>query len=206
MTLIPIILFVLSTSIDTFVVSLAYGMKNIKIGFLSNLVIAFVSALGTFLSMFLGHILINIISLKLANLIGALVLLILGVYFILDYRKSKNAQIYSSYLCSKEKNSPHKILKFPEIADTDNSGSIDLKESVILSLALTINNLALGLAASITGLDIYLTSIITFIFSIILVPFGIYISKKFLNKFIVEKGSLISGVIILFLALIEAFN
>ena len=206
MTLIPIILFVLSTSIDTFVVSLAYGMKNIKIGFLSNLVIAFISALGTFLSMFLGYILINIISLKLANLIGALVLLILGVYFILDYRKSKNAQIYSSYLCSKEKNSPHKILKFPEIADTDNSGSIDLKESVILSLALTINNLALGLAASITGLDIYLTSIITFIFSIILVPFGIYISKKFLNKFIVEKGSLISGVIILFLALIEAFN
>ena len=205
MTLIPIILFVLSTSIDTFVVSLAYGMKNIKIGFLSNLVIAFISALGTFLSMFLGYILINIISLKLANLIGALVLLILGVYFILDYRKIKKAQVYS-YLCSKEKNSPRKILKFPEIADTDNSGSIDLKESVILSLALTINNLALGLAASITGLDIYLTSIITFIFSIILVPFGIYISKKFLNKFIVEKGSLISGLIIIFLALIEAFN
>ena len=205
MTLIPIILFVLSTSLDTFVVSLAYGVKNIKIGFLSNLVIAFISSVGTFLSMFLGNILINIISLKLANLIGALVLFILGVYFILDYRKNTNAQ-RPEYLCSNSNNCPRAILKFPEIADADHSGSIDLKESVILSLALTINNLALGLAASITGLDIFLTSIITFIFSIILVPLGIFISKKFLNKFIIEKGSLISGVIILFLALIEAFN
>ncbi|MGL4655428.1 MAG: sporulation membrane protein YtaF [Sarcina sp.] len=205
MTLIPIILFVLSASLDTFVVSLAYGVKNIRIGFLSNLVIAFISALGTFISMLFGSMLINIIPIKSANLLGALVLLILGVYFILDYRKTKNAHT-PECLCSDGNSCPRAMLKFPEIADTDKSGSIELKESVALSLALTLNNFALGLAASITGLDISLTTIITFIFSIILIPLGIYISKRFLNKFIVEKGSLISGIIILFLALIEAFN
>ncbi|MGL4452639.1 MAG: sporulation membrane protein YtaF [Sarcina sp.] len=205
MTLIPIILFVLSASLDTFVVSLAYGIKNIRIGFLSNLVIAFISALGTFLSMLFGSMLINIIPIKSANLLGALVLLILGVYFILDYKKTKNAHA-SECLCSDGSCSPRAILKSPEIADADKSGSIDLKESVALSLALTLNNFALGLAASITGLDISLTCIITFIFSIILIPLGIYVSKRFLNKFIIEKGSLISGIIILFLALIEALN
>lgn len=205
MTLIPIILFVLSASLDTFVVSLAYGIKNIRIGFLSNLVIAFISALGTFISMLFGSMLINIIPIKSANLLGALVLLILGVYFILDYRKTKNAQA-PECLCSDGNSHPKEMLKFPEMADTDKSGSIELRESIALSLALTINNFALGLAASVTGLDISLTSIITFIFSIILIPFGIYVSKRFLNKFIVEKSSLISGIIILFLALIEALN
>ncbi|WP_297517758.1 sporulation membrane protein YtaF [uncultured Clostridium sp.] len=205
MTLIPILLFVLSASLDTFMVSLAYGTKNIRIGFLSNLVIAFVSALGTFLSMIFGAMLINILSIKSANLLGAFVLLILGVYFILDYRKTKHAHA-PECLCSTGNSCSKAILKFPEIADTDKSGSIELRESVTLALALAINNFALGLAASITGLDVYLTTIFTFIFSIILIPLGIYVSKRFLNKFIAEKGSLISGVIILFLALIEALN
>ncbi|MGL4761188.1 MAG: sporulation membrane protein YtaF [Sarcina sp.] len=205
MTLIPILLFVLSASFDTFMVSLAYGTKNIRIGFLSNLVIAFVSALGTFLSMIFGAMLINIFPMKSANLLGAFVLLILGVYFILDYRKTKNMQSPDT-LCSSGNTCPNAILKFPEIADTDKSGSIELRESVALAFALALNNFALGLAASITGLDVKLTTLFTFLFSLILIPLGVYVSKRFLNKFIAEKGSLIAGIIILFLALIEALN
>ena len=205
MTFIPITLFVLSASLDNFVVALAYGSKNIKIGFLSNLVIALVSAFGTYLSMLLGSVLINFLPLKHANLLGAFVLLILGVYFILDYWKTKNVKLPSE-LCSKGETCPKAMLKFPEVADIDKSGVIELSESFMLALVLALNNFALGIAASITGLDILWTSMATFFFSFLLIPLGIYTSKIIFNKFISEKGSLLSGYIILILALIEAIN
>ncbi|MGL5633579.1 MAG: sporulation membrane protein YtaF [Sarcina sp.] len=204
MTIISVILFVLSASLDTFIVSLAYGAKKINIGFLSNFIISLISSSGTFLSMFLGYKLINIMSLTVSNLFGTIVLLILGVYFILDYKKSQNSKTLE-HLYENKPSSAKAILTFPEIVDIDKSGSIDLKEAIILSLALTLNNFALGLAASVTGLDITITTIFTFIFSFILIPLGMLASKKIKNKIFSEKCSLISGIIIIFLALIEVF-
>lgn len=204
MTFLPILLFVLSASLDTFVVALAYGSKKIKIGFTSNFVIASIGSLGTLLSMLLGKFFMDIITLKTANLIGALVLFVLGIYFILDYRKNKYIENPEEF-CN-EKHSHKAILKFPEVADTNHSGNIELSESFALSVALALNNFALGIAASITGLDITVTTITTFVTSFILIKLGFYVSRKIKNKFIADKGGLISGIIILILAIIEAFN
>ena len=205
MNLIPTILLVLSSSIDSFIVSVAYGTKNIRIGFFSNLLIGVVCALGTYLSMLFGSILINIFSINTTSFLGALILFLLSLYFIYDYRKNKNEKnnlnIYNT-----DDNNPTDILKYPEIADKDKSGSIEIKESFMLALALTLNNFALGTAASISGFNIYLTTILAFIFSFILIPLGSYLSKKVLSKIIGDKGSLISGLIILILSLIQFYN
>lgn len=55
------------------------------------------------------------------------------------------------------------ILNNPESADTDTSGNIDLKESSSLAIALALNNMGLGIGASITGLNVVFTSILTFL-------------------------------------------
>ncbi|MGL4990841.1 MAG: sporulation membrane protein YtaF [Sarcina sp.] len=202
MALIPIILFVFSASIDSFVVAFAYGSRNIKIGIASNFLIAAVTAIGTFLSMLVGKLFIDKIPLNIANLIGAFILFLLGIYFIVDYKKSKYIKKPEEFCEGKQ---CHKaILKFPEVADTNNSGNIEVSESIALATALTLNNISLGIAASITGLDIYLTTLVTFVISILFIWLGFFLSKHTLNKFIADKGSLISGIIILILALIEA--
>ena len=46
-----------------------------------------------------------------------------------------------------------------EKADIDNSGDLDLKECLTLSIALTLNNLSLGVVASIAGINILLNTI-----------------------------------------------
>lgn len=203
MTIIPILLFVISSSLDNFAVAFAYGVKNIKIGFLSNLVIALISSLGTFLSMSLGVLLLDIFSLKSANMLGAAILLFLGIYFILDFYKSKKIKndnnIYDNAM-------PTTVLKSPEIADIDKSGSIDFKESFILAAALALNNIALGITASIAGLSISLTTIFTFIFSLILIPLGIYLSKRFIKSSLGSNAGLFSGLLILLLSIIEFFK
>ncbi|EOU1755600.1 sporulation membrane protein YtaF [Clostridium perfringens] len=197
-----ILLFVIAASLDILVVSLAYGLKNIKINFSSTLVIASISALGTFISMILGQFLVDLIPVKLGDIIGGLVLLALGFYSIYSYFKEK--KILTSHN-SENNSSPTFILENPEVADKDKSGNIDFKESLALSLALALNNFGLGIGASISGLNIAFTTISTFIISLIFISLGFYLSKTIKSKNISKNSNLIAGIIIIILSLFIIF-
>ena len=203
------ILFVFSSSFDVFVVAMAYGFKNIKIKLPINFIISLISSLGTFISMELGLALANIIPTSVVNLIGSIILLLLGIYFILDYKLLKKSN-GEDKLISKTKDklntsSPISVLEKPEIADTNKSGSIEFKESIILSIALALNNMGLGIAASIAGLHIFMTTFITLIFTMLIIPLGFLCSKKLLNTWIGKSGNLISGVLLIILAFLTWF-
>ncbi|EHA1005530.1 sporulation membrane protein YtaF [Clostridium perfringens] len=197
-----ILLFVIAASLDILVVSLAYGLKDIKINFSSTLVIASISALGTFISMILGKFLVDLIPVKLGDIIGGLVLLALGFYSIYSYFKEK--KILTSHN-SENNSSPTFILENPEVADKDKSGNIDFKESLALSLALALNNFGLGIGASISGLNIAFTTISTFIISLIFISLGFYLSKTIKSKNISKNSNLIAGIIIIILSLFIIF-
>ncbi|UBK28509.1 sporulation membrane protein YtaF [Clostridium perfringens] len=197
-----ILLFVIAASLDILVVSLAYGLKDIKINFSSTLVIASISALGTFISMILGKFLVDLIPVKLGEIIGGLVLLLLGFYSIYSYFKEK--KILTSHN-SENNSSPTFILENPEVADKDKSGNIDFKESLALSLALALNNFGLGIGASISGLNIAFTTISTFIISLIFISLGFYLSKTIKSKNISKNSNLIAGIIIIILSLFIIF-
>ncbi|PWX65038.1 sporulation membrane protein YtaF [Clostridium perfringens] len=194
MSFLSILLFVIAASLDILVVSLAYGLKDIKINFSSTLVIASISALGTFISMILGKFLVDLIPVKLGDIIGGLVLLLLGFYSIYSYFKEK--KILTSHN-SENNSSPTFILENPEVADKDKSGNIDFKESLALSLALALNNFGLGIGASISGLNIAFTTISTFIISLIFISLGFYLSKTIKSKNISKNSNLIAGIIII---------
>ncbi len=202
MSFLSILLFVIAASLDILVVSLAYGLKDIKINFSSTLVIASISALGTFISMILGKFLVDLIPVKLGDIIGGLVLLALGFYSIYSYFKEK--KILTSHN-SEDNSSPTFILENPEVADKDKSGNIDFKESLALSLALALNNFGLGIGASISGLNIAFTTISTFIISLIFISLGFYLSKTIKSKNISKNSNLIAGIIIIILSLFIIF-
>lgn len=202
MSFLSILLFVIAASLDILVVSLAYGLKDIKINFSSTLVIASISALGTFISMILGQFLVDLIPVKLGDIIGGLVLLALGFYSIYSYFKEK--KILTSHN-SENNSSPTFILENPEVADKDKSGNIDFKESLALSLALALNNFGLGIGASISGLNIAFTTMSTFIISLIFISLGFYLSKTIKSKNISKNSNLIAGIIIIILSLFIIF-
>lgn len=202
MSFLSILLFVIAASLDILVVSLAYGLKDIKINFSSTLVIASISALGTFISMILGQFLVNLIPVKLGDIIGGLVLLALGFYSIYSYFKEKKILTSPN---SDNNSSPTFILENPEVADKDKSGNIDFKESLALSLALALNNFGLGIGASISGLNITFTTISTFIISLIFISLGFYLSKTIKSKNISKNSNLIAGIIIILLSLFIIF-
>ena len=167
-------------------------MKKIKIGLVSNLIIAMISALGTGISMTLGSFSYNFISLFWAKFIGCLVLIFIGLYFIYGYWFNKNNHNLE-IKAQDDTITPKEILQAPEIADLDKSGTIDVKESLALAIALAINNFGLGIAASIAGLNILYTTLVTLLFSILIIPLGVYIAKSYISSFVGKNASLISA-------------
>lgn len=205
MYIFPILLFVISSSLDNFVVGLSYGIKKIKINYFNNLLIALISGIGTFLAMALGNILKLYIPPSLANYIGCGILMLLGIYLIFDFFRLK----YKNYNFERKKSNStlekidfyDEILNHPEIIDKDKSNIIEFKESLILGIALSLNNFGLGIGASIIGLNIYLTSLLSIIFSLIFIQAGFYIGHKYFSKIFENYATLISGIIILLLGL-----
>ena len=194
MNILSLLTFIFICSIDNLIVAIAYGLKNIKVNLSANLIIGFVSALGTFISMKFGNLLLYIIPNKIASLIGSLILISIGVWFIFDWiKKDNNIPKIESY----------NLIDCPERADQDYSGYIDLKESFSLSLALTINNFALGIGGSISGLNLWTTSIFILLFSIFLIPLGIFIGSKISYTKIGNKSSLLSGLLLIILAIFQ---
>lgn len=198
-------IFAITVNIDNFAVGIAYGIKGIKVGQLGNLIIAFISAVGTFLSMSLGLIVCRYFPLKIANLMGSLILIGIGLWFIIDFL----------FKCKKEKkesaesnNLPFnciELLDSPEKADLDHSGTIDHKESIALAVALSLNNIGLGLGSSISGSNIFITTLLTFVISIPTIMIGCHLGNSWLSTILGKYTALISGMIVIGLGIFEIF-
>jgi len=198
MHVISSLLFSISANIDNFTVAIAYGLKKIRIGILSNLLIALVSGIGTFLSMSIGLFINKFLPSNISNIVGSLILIIIGLWFILDYYRKRKTDTFAL------KNN-YEILINTKIAGNDNLKYIDIKESIILAFGLTINNLGLGIGASITGLNIYFTTLLTIIFSLLSILLGFTIGNTYLAKAFGNYAPLVSGILIVFLGIYEIF-
>jgi putative sporulation protein YtaF len=200
------LLFALTANIDNFTVGIAYGVKKIKINIFSNMLIAAISSIGTFISMSIGYLISKFIPITISNFLGSIILIGIGLWFIKDFFFKKNINDINSINREYDFEKYTEILDNPYKADVDNSGNIDLKESITLSLALTINNFGLGLGASITGLNILLTTLFTFIFSQLTIMLGYFLGNSYLSRLFGKYAPLFSGVMIVIFGIYEIFT
>lgn len=201
--LLSALLFSISSNLDNVVVGIAYGIKKIKIGIIANLIIAVVTSTGTFLSMSLGLYIAKFMPQSVSNVLGAGIIVILGIYFVTQSLIKLFRHANSEKLALKDLTA---MLEHAENSDVDKSGHIDKKEAFILALGLTFNNLGTGVAASITGVNIFFTVITTFIISILTIILGASIGKNVLGRFFGKYAPLIAGVLLIILGFIEMFN
>ena len=197
------LLFSLSSNLDKVVIGIAYGIKKIKLGILANLIIAFVTSTGTFLSMSVGAYISTFLPRSVANILGAGVVIILGIYFIVQSIIKLINNTKSKELALKDIDD---MIEYAKKSDLDSSSDINMKEALLIALGLTFNNLGTGVAASITGVNILFTIISTFILSIVTITLGDAIGKCLLGKFLGKYAPLFSGILLIMLGIIEFLN
>ncbi|MBZ9607466.1 manganese efflux pump [Clostridium estertheticum] len=195
--------FSLSSNLDNAVVGIAYGIKKVRIGIIANLIIAIVTSVGTLLSMLIGAYISKFLPHSIANGLGAIVITILGVYFIIQSIVNLSNNTNSKALALKNITD---MIDYAEESDLDNSGDINMKEALIVAFGLTFNNLGTGVAASITGVNIQLTVISTFILSILTIIFGEALGNHVLGEILGRYAPLFSGILLIILGIIEFVN
>ena len=166
------VLYAVSANIDALSIGIAYGIKKTHINHQKNFMIAFITMIGTYGAMRFGHFLTNYISLSLADFLGSSLLLLIGIYTVVKSLKECDEIIVTNHLSAVK--------------------NISLKETLVLSLVLTINNVALGIGA--------ITSLTTFVCSYVFIGTG----QKFKRlNFKGKYADIISGIILIILGLYE---
>ena len=204
MHILSILLFAVSASSDSLVVGLSYGAKKVGIHFGINVILSLISGLGTYLAMSLGTLFFEFIPASLSNYIGSSILILFGIYLFIHFLikqsgRKKRKQAYDESELALYENA----LRNPELIDKNASKTIELKEAIILGLVLCLNNIGLGIGASITGLNLYLTSIASGLFSLVFIPIGYYIGAKLLSDRFSEYSEVISIIMIIGLGIYE---
>ncbi|MDR3591707.1 MAG: sporulation membrane protein YtaF [Negativicutes bacterium] len=205
MTWLVILGLAFSSSLDNFGVGIAYGIRNIRISWLSNMVIAVICFLFSIAGIVFGLWLAEILPGILPSLVGGFLLFVIGLRIVLLAAPRKKQSASGG---SNETTAPtnlKEILEHPEIADVDKSGEIGFGESIILGIALSANALTNGLGAGLLGLSPFAISFTASVGSFITIWAGTLLGNKAANIRIGpftlgEAGTALSGIILIAIA------
>ena len=97
----------------------------------------------------------------------------------------------------------HTIRENPLSADGDLSGRIDLKEAMLLGLALTPNNLLNGAAAGMMELSVALMFMLVFLLSVATIWAGIEVGRQCGKRWLGSIAGVASGALLIFVGTCE---
>lgn len=216
------VLLTLALSADGFVVGLHYGLRRIRLPWTSWAVVGACSAAGMAASMLFGGALAGRFSPEAARSFGGVLLVLLGLWQLLqgftEYVRSEahpgSAAAQDGHQMGEGGRRPlldvHlrclgiavQILIDPVRADADRSGTIDMREAVLLGAALGADTLAAGAAAAMLGFGAAMILAVTFGL-LVLLALGICAGRRWEGLGPGRKKVLLPGVILLAAGLLQ---
>lgn len=156
----------LSTNLDNFAVGIAYSTKSRSISPLGNLIIALLSGLSTWASMFLGDWLYQYLPTFIAHWFGSFLLITLGCWSLWEQLQHHFQPQFADATFKTEQAAPE---------------TLSPQDSFWLGCGLTISNLGTGIGAGMAHISIGLVSSLSVITSIAMLSGGTMLGKAALN-------------------------
>ena len=177
------ILLAICSTLDSLGIGITYGLKNTKILLFSKVVLFACSFFITFSSLLLGNCLSSIFPNIFSNIIGAIVLIFIGIVLI--------------FSCFKKENN----------FDFDYSNNIDSKEAIFLGFALSLDSFGIGISSSMFNINIWLLPLFISVFQLLFLSFGNFLGRKIKNAANIPANSwnIIAGILIVFIGIIKFF-
>ncbi len=206
-----ILLLAISCNLDNVGVGLAYGARGIGIPMASNLLIALITAAGTGLCIVFGQQIFQVLPAEVGIMLGAVLLIGMGVWIIRQEFVAGGHRAPEALRSVPAKGMTQKswlrrlilILQNPVLADRDSSGHIDLKESLLLSMALMLNNIPNGVGAGLLGLSTLFTTIMVGFLSVLTFWLGIALGRTMGVLWLGRHAGTISGLMLIVIGLAE---
>lgn len=199
------IILLFSLSIDTFIAGVSIGLSKIKIPITSILIICFINTFMLACAYILGERLCFLLSNHLIIILSSLPFLLLGSYKILEARpnllvsKKQEKISFIKYIIH--------IFQYPESAykvDLDFSKTLSMKELILLSISLSLDNLIAGLGLGVKVDSFFFLFILNYIISFLFLMIGNRLFFKFTNHSI--NWSFVSGIIFMIVGIYRIFS
>ena len=156
----------LSTNLDNFAVGVAYSTKSRSIPLSGNLIIAFLSGLSTWASMFLGDWLYQYLPTFMAQWFGSILLITLGCWSLWEQLQHHFQPQFAGANLSSDCTTPE---------------TLSANDSLWLGVGLTVSNLGTGIGAGMAHISIGLVSGLSVATSLIMISGGTMLGKAALN-------------------------
>lgn len=205
------VLFALSASLDALLVGISYGIRGITIRLWQNLLVSLITLLGTCLSIGFGTLLLPILPGSVASRIGSTIVILLGLYYMTKTffcRLWQNVTAKTKACAELQKNSAEDAAPPPLQTDVGDlpsqpESSNFMREILLMGAALSLNNIGIGLGASIAGLPFLSTSIATLFFSVLFLFLGNKLGKSRLFRFAGRLSEPLSGALLILLGICQ---
>lgn len=206
MILISPLLLAISTNIVTLSFFLSYGIKKIHLSKSNSILLAIVTSASTFVSMYIGKLILPLIDPKVSNIFGAILLSYIGISFIVEnIRLEKKRLGYDTSFYYESSFKYKNLLEDSYILNLDNSHNINLRKCLALSISLSVNNICTNFSASITGVNLSISVFLNFIISILFVYIGYFNRNINFSKYLIRYSNFISGIVLIAFGIYEIF-
>ena len=211
------LLLAIPISLDCIGIGMTYGIKNTYITPLAKFIIFSIFFIVTSVAVSIGKLIIEIFSLKFANIVGVVLLVLMGLWIIYQsFRQKKECakpkktktlipKIYRFFI--KPFGLTIQIIKSPSNSDLDHSNHIDAKEALYLGSAISIDAFCAGVGCSAIGITSFLFPLFISIFHILFLSLGSFIGENLSSRTKIPDNiwSVISGILLMAIGISKLF-
>jgi putative sporulation protein YtaF len=188
-----------AVSIDGLGAGFAYGVRNLYVPFLSLIIVSLSSSLALLAAMLAGRTMASFFSPQFSSLAGGAILALVGCYIIWSAAAGEPPPRDPP----KPGPSLWKLIREPETADFDSSGSISSREAAVLGLALAMDAFGAGFGAAMTGYSPLVTCLLVGLCKFLFISGGVSLGKRYAGSLDGGKASWLAGGVLIILGVIN---
>lgn len=214
MNLLGVLLLAVSLSMDALGIGISYGLRGIRTPWKARIIICIISMLFTGAAVGLGNVLLMIIPPEAARLVGAGMLVLLGLFIIVQsfWEKNKEPTLKKKgdtilNVAFKSLGITVKIIRNPASCDFDDSKHIDTFEAIYLGVALSIDSFGAGISSAVSGVNSTLVPVAAGVCQLLFLCCGDLLGRrlKLFKSINSQVFVVISGVLLIVLAMLRYF-
>ncbi|QDI91131.1 sporulation membrane protein YtaF [Salicibibacter halophilus] len=203
---IALLVLAFAVSVDAFGVGMTYGMRKLKISMLPVVLIGFCSFISVLMAGLFAGVVFNVIPTQSADYLGGAILIAIGAWAIyqgfrpkeqqnaLPVRKKQEGTMVNWEI--KKLGLVIKVLRKPTAADMDGSGTISIKEAMLLGFALALDAFGAGFGAAMLGYPILIFALFVFVMCSVCLVLGKKGGLKLADRKAIDKLVFLPGLLI----------
>lgn len=204
-------LLVIAVSLDSMGVGIAYGVRGTRITVLSGIIIALCTAVMMSISMTAGQFLAELLPFSRTEMLGGIILILIGCWQLLQGWRN-----FVNHLGIRDSSRPllhlripflgvvMQVLRDPNLADANWSGTIDPRESIILGGALGMDAFGAGFGAAISGFSLWVVPFVAAA-CVAFVFIGLSVGSHVMSSWLKQRGFALPGLFLIAIGIWQMF-